>query len=195
MSNNMKKVLGALVIIALVGIMLGSFIKNKVEEEKKKALDNQPAAQEVSLNSEIGIGEGKKAPDFTLQTLDGESVTLSELQGKKVILNFWATWCPPCKSEMPYFQDYYEKYAEEDNVEIVAVNLTFQDKVDNVEAFVNGNGLTFPILLMEEPGINNTYKIVSIPSTFMIDTNGIIQKQIIGPLDEEALRNYVSKLD
>lgn len=179
-------------VIALVGIMVGTFIVNKLKEDKIE-IDEQPLTQEVDLKN--NDWKGQKAPDFTLQTLDGESVKLSDLQGKKVILNFWATWCPPCKSEMPHFQDYYEEYAKEDNVEILAVNLTIQDKVKDVDSFVENYGLTFPVLLLDKPGLNNTYKVISIPTTYMIDTNGVIQEQILGPLNTDELRDYVSQLD
>lgn len=192
MSSGMKKVIGAIVVIALVAIMVGTFVKNKMEENNAK-VDNP--GYEVPADSPQSVGQGQAAPDFTLNSLAGESITLSELQGKKVILNFWASWCGPCKDEMPYFQDYYEKYAKEDNVEIVAVNLTHMDEIEKVEEFVDTYGLTFPILIMDDKALQNTYKVFTIPSTFMINTKGEIEKQHLGPLDVEALRDYVANLD
>lgn len=185
MSNGMKKGIGAVIIIALVAIMVGSFMMNKFKENKITAATAGPKVATI----------GEVAPDFTLQTLDGKSVTLSELKGKKVVLNFWATWCPPCKEEMPHFQTYYEQYKEEDNVEIIAVNITYKDYIDKVGNFVETNSLTFPILLMEEDDISKAYKIFNIPSTFMINTKGEIEKQIVGPLDGEKLRDYVTNLE
>lgn len=96
---------------------------------------------------------------------------------------------------MPYFQEYYKKYAKKDNVEIVAVNLTFNDNLTNVQNFVKSYDLTFPILLMEEEGLNLTYKVYTIPSTFMINTKGEIEKQILGPLDLDTLRDYITNLE
>ncbi|NLY80174.1 MAG: redoxin domain-containing protein [Lysinibacillus sp.] len=188
----MKKALGALVVITLVAIMVGSFIKNKVEEANEPNVDTP--VYEVAADNPQSVGQGQVAPDFTLNTLDGESITLSELQGKKVVLNFWASWCGPCKEEMPYFQEYYEKYAAEDNVEIIAVNLTHMDKIEEVQEFVDIHSLTFPILMMEEKNLQTTYKVFTIPSTFMINTKGEIEKQILGPLDLEALRDYVTNM-
>lgn len=188
----MKKVIGAIVVIALVAIMVGTFVKDKIEEDNAK-IDN--LGYEVPADSPQSVGVGQVAPDFTLNTLTGEPVTLSELQGKKVVLNFWASWCGPCKDEMPYFQDYYEKYAKEDNVEIIAVNLTHMDDLEKVQGFVDTYGLTFPILIMDDKELQNTYKVFTIPSTFMINTKGEIEKQKLGPIDVEGLRDYVTKLD
>lgn len=195
MSNNMKKALGAIVIIALVAIAAGMFIHDKLEENKKNALDDDTPGYEVGKGSPQSVGLGKPAPDFTLNTLDGNPLTLSNLKGKKVILNFWATWCPPCKDEMPHFQEYYEKYAEEDNVEIVAVNYTLNDKMASVENFVKSYDLTFPVLLMEEEDVRETYKVYTLPSTFFINSKGVIEKQVLGPLDLDTLRNYVTALE
>lgn len=190
-----KKVISLVIIMLLVAIMLGTYVKNQIEASK--AIDDNRLGYEIDLeNNEQGIQKGQIAPDFTLNTLSGETVTLSDLKGKKVVLNFWATWCPPCKEEMPHFQDYYESYAEEDNVEIVAVNLTYSDgSIDNIQQFVDSFELSFPILLMEDEGINNTYQILTIPSTFMIDTEGRIQNNILGPVDESLLRDLVLNLD
>nr|MBO2505170.1 thiol-disulfide oxidoreductase [Bacilli bacterium] len=191
----MKKALGAIVIIALVAIAAGMFIHDKLEENKKNALDDDTPGYEVGKGSPQSVGLGKPAPDFTLNTLDGNPLTLSDLKGKKVILNFWATWCPPCKDEMPHFQEYYEKYAEEDNVEIVAVNYTLNDKMASVENFVKSYDLTFPVLLMEEEDVRETYKVYTLPSTFFINSKGVIEKQVLGPLDLDTLRNYVTALE
>jgi len=195
MSSNKKKVMGAILVIALVAIAAGLFIHDRLEENKKNTLDDDIPGYEVDESSPQSVALGELAPDFTLKTLDGKSVTLSDLKGKKVILNFWATWCPPCKDEMPHFQEYYEKYAEEDHVEILAVNYTIKDKIASVENFVKSYDLTFPVLLMEEEGINETYKVYTIPSTFFINTKGEIEKQILGPLDLDTLRDYVTELE
>ena len=96
--------------------------------DKSTAISEQAIGHEVALGEDVGLEKGQTAPDFTLINLQGEEVTLSELQGKKVVLNFWATWCPPCKAEMPHMQNYYEQYAAKDNVEIVGVNLTYSNE-------------------------------------------------------------------
>ncbi|MDN4492264.1 peroxiredoxin family protein [Ureibacillus aquaedulcis] len=192
-----KKAIGLSVVMILVVIMLGTYIKNQIEASE--AISEQAVSYEMDLNQEEGLEKGQVAPNFTLQTLTGETFTLSELKGKKVILNFWASWCPPCKKEMPHLQKYYEENAQDDNAVIVGVNITHAersvDQIKTVQQFVDSFDLTFPIPLMEEEGVDKLYQIITIPSTFMIDTEGRIQRQIVGPLDQEALRDYVKNLD
>ena len=102
---------------------------------------------EVALGEEVGLKKDQLAPNFTLFNLEGQDVTLSELRGKRVVLNFWATWCPPCEAEMPHMQRYYEKYAKEDNVEIVGVNLMYSngEKVEREEKFIDAFEIHFDI--------------------------------------------------
>lgn len=88
--------------------MLGTFINQQLKKTEAIA----QVGYEEDLTKEEGLQKGAMAPDFTLETLTGEKVTLSDLKGKKVILNFWATWCPPCRAEMPHLQTYYEDYAK-----------------------------------------------------------------------------------
>nr|WP_106783794.1 TlpA disulfide reductase family protein [Lysinibacillus timonensis] len=192
-----KSILGIIVILVLVVIMISGYIRNEMEASEKVNQQSQIQGYEVDLEKgEFGIKKGQIAPDFTLPTLTGETLTLSDLKGKRVLLNFWATWCPPCKKEMPDLQKYYEQYAELDNVEIVAVNLTYTDSsIDDVALFADSYGLTFPIPLMEDKTIGEPYQILTIPSTFMIDTEGKIQRQIVGPLNVDSIREYVSQLN
>ncbi|MFP3919059.1 TlpA disulfide reductase family protein [Lysinibacillus telephonicus] len=188
-----KKTIGLLIVMLLVVIMLGTYIKKQIEASE--AINDSALGYEMELGEE-GLERGQIAPDFTLKTLSGESYTLSDLKGKKVILNFWATWCPPCKEEMPHLQEYYEKYAEEENVEIIGVNLTYTDgSRETIQHFIDSYELTFPILLMEEDKLSSTYQVLTIPSTFMIDSKGRIQHHIVGPLNQKALKKYASSLD
>ena len=192
-----KKAIGLGMVMALIVIMLGTYIKDRIEASE--AISEQAVSYEMNLDQDEGLAKGQIAPNFTLQTLNGEKFTLSELKGKKVVLNFWATWCPPCKKEMPHLQKYYEEDAKEDNAIIVAVNLTHTerslDEIKTVEQFVESYDLTFPIPLMEENGVDKLYQIMTIPSTFMIDSEGRIQHHIVGPLDQKAIKEYVNSLD
>ena len=191
---NLKKNIGLVIVLALVLFTAGNYIKQQIG--KNEAISDNAKGYEVKLGEDVGLQKGQQAPDFTLTNLQGDEVTLSELQGKKVILNFWATWCPPCKAEMPHMQDYYKDYADKDNVEIVGVNLTYtNEKIEFIEQFVESYKLTFPILLEKTEVVAKKYEILTIPSTFFIDTEGKIQQQIIGPLDTNGLRDYVSNLN
>ncbi|RAK18469.1 peroxiredoxin [Anoxybacillus vitaminiphilus] len=139
-----------------------------------------------------GLDIGNAAPDFELKTLDGKSIRLSELQGKKVILNFWATWCPPCQAEMPEMQNFYEKYNED--VEILAVNLTSQDSRDKVASFIKEYGLTFPVVLDEEGDVLKLYKISPIPTSYMIDREGTIRHKYVGPMTYEQMVEFTKNI-
>lgn len=186
----MKKNSSLILILVLVVIMVGTYIKQQTE--KSQAIADNVKGQEV----ETGIANGQLAPDFTLINLAGEEVMLSDLRGQKVILNFWATWCPPCEAEMPHFQKYYEQYAKKDNVEILGVNATYaKEKVERVKQFTESYELTFPILLEPTGDVAQLYEVMTIPATFFIDEQGRVQRQIKGPLDLDALQGYVAELN
>lgn len=192
--EKMKKNIGIFIVLALVVTMLGTYIKKEID--RSNAINEQAKGYEVALGEQVGLKKDQIAPDFTLTNLQGEEVTLSDLRGKRVVLNFWATWCPPCEAEMPHMQQYYEKYGQEDNVEIVGVNLTYaKEKVERVEQFIKSYDITFPILLEKDETVASQYEILTIPSTYMIDRDGKIQKKIIGPLDLESLRDNVTQID
>lgn len=173
-----KKIIAAVVLIALFTIAIVQTMDKKVEEEKSVE------------TSGTGIQIGTKAPDFELKTLDGKTVKLSNLQGKKVVLNFWATWCPPCKAEMPEMQKYHEEINDE--VIILAVNI---DPQLDVQKFVDEMGITFTIPLDEEDLVSTDYQVISIPTTYFIDTKGIIQEKHIGSMTYDQMTDYISKID
>jgi len=138
--------------------------------------------------------KGFLAPDFTLETLDGESVTLSDLRGRALLVNFWATWCPPCRAEMPAFQKAYRDY-EEQGFMIVAVNATLQDNPTDIIAFVEEYGLSFPIVLDNNGAVNQLYQVRSLPTSFFINKEGIISEVVIGgPIAEALIRSRIEEL-
>lgn len=119
----------------------------------------------------IGLEKGDQAPDFELKTLDGQTASLSDYQGKKVLVNFWATWCKPCRTEMPDLDKIRSEY---DQVEVLAVNLTTTEKSeDHVAAFADELKLSFPILL-DQKGIQARYQVLSYPTTYILDEKGRI---------------------
>ena len=138
--------------------------------------------------------EGFLAPDFTLQTIDGETITLSDLRGQAVLVNLWATWCPPCRAEMPAIQKLYDEYKDQGLV-VLAVNMTYQDDPAAVLPFVQDHELSFPILLEETGNVASKYELRSLPSSFFIDRDGFIQEVVIGgPMSEALLRTRIGSI-
>ncbi len=135
---------------------------------------------------QVGIQIGDTAPDFQLASLDNKKVSLSALRGKKVVLNFWATWCPPCQQEMPDIEQYY-KNASHDKVIVLGVNLTIAEKnITNVKKFKDDFHLTFPILLEQKGEVSTQYQTRKIPTSYIIDSHGIIRSKMIGPMNRSG---------
>ncbi|MBU5260133.1 MULTISPECIES: TlpA family protein disulfide reductase [Bacillus] len=146
-----KKGMASAVLLVLIGLLVWNLLEPK-----------EPA---------IGLEKGDQAPDFELKTLDGQTASLSDYQGKKVLVNFWATWCKPCRTEMPDLDAIRSEY---DQVEVLAVNLTTTEKsADHVAAFADELKLSFPILL-DQKGIQARYQVLSYPTTYILDEKGRI---------------------
>jgi cytochrome c biogenesis protein CcmG, thiol:disulfide interchange protein DsbE len=137
---------------------------------------------------------GFTAPDFKLKTPDGEEYTLSELKGNAVLVNLWATWCPPCRAEMPAIDKMYKEYKDQGFV-VLAVNMTYQDDPTSVAPFIQEHALTFPILLEETGSVGAAYQLRSLPSSYFINRAGIIQEVVIGgPMSEALLRTRIEQI-
>lgn len=137
---------------------------------------------------------GFLAPDFTLNTLEGETVTLSALRGQAVIVNIWASWCLPCRAEMPALQTVYDEYADQ-GLALLAVNATSQDSVSAAVGFIDELGLDFPVLLDTDGDVGRMYQVSALPSTFFISPDGTIAEVVIGgPMAEALLRTRVERL-
>ncbi|MBF6633394.1 MAG: redoxin domain-containing protein [Planococcus sp. (in: Bacteria)] len=190
-----KKIIGLLVLAVMIAIVVIGAVKNNMADSD--ALDGMALGSDVDfLPTDEGLAKGEKAPDFLLTTLDGEEVKLSDYQGKKVLLNFWATWCPPCRAEMPHMQTYYDEQAKDENVVILAVNLTTEDKgLGKIEDFVEEFGLEFPIPMDENGDVGALYQAVSIPTSYAIDTEGRIQNKVVGPMDETMMEQLIQELE
>lgn len=139
-----------------------------------------------------GTRVGNLAPDFQLQDLEGQSVSLSSLRGKPVLLNFWATWCGPCRVEMPYIQRIFEEWSGRGLV-LLAVNIG--ENPAKAREFMQSNDLSFPVLLDTEEHTARKYNIRGIPTTYFIDKNGIIQDIKIGAFSSEGeIERKLSKI-
>ena len=134
---------------------------------------------------------GQRAPDFALLDPQGEPVRLSDLRGRPVVINFWATWCEPCREEMPALQ---RLYAERDGgVAVVAVN--FRETPDAAAAFVRELGLTFPVALDRQGEVAARYGVRGLPSSFFVDGGGVVRAVHFGPLDEQSLRQRLAETE
>lgn len=169
----LKKSLAQLIILILITLVVENTLTLKELKE------TTPAS--VTIAAQLG----HTAPDFELTTLTGERIKLSDYRGQTVILNFWATWCPPCRAEMPHMQSFHEN---QPNIVLLAVNLTKQDKgIGTITEFVEDYGLTFTIPLDENGKIGELYQINTIPTSYIINPDGIIREKVIGPMDEARM--------
>ena len=126
------------------------------------------------------------APDFVMQTMEDQEISFSELTGQPLLLNIWATWCPPCRNELPYFQQAFEKYGEQITFAMVSVD-SGEDAKTEVEEYLKENAFTFPVYLDTESNSLMTYGIGSIPVTVLVDAEGNIIAGQVGMLDEELV--------
>lgn len=137
---------------------------------------------------------GFAAPEFTLDLLEGGQVTLSELRGKAVVINLWASWCPPCRAEMPAIQAVYDRNRDR-GLEVLAVNTTFQDSEREAAAFVQQYGLTFSVPLDLTGIVSRQYQLRALPSTYFVDREGVIRKVVIGgPMSETTIQTTVEEI-
>ncbi|MCG0279029.1 MAG: TlpA family protein disulfide reductase [Thermanaeromonas sp.] len=149
----------------------------------------RPEAGKVEVRPEVGY----LAPDFTLPDMQGRTVALSQLKGKPVFLNFWATWCPPCRAEMPEIQEFFEKYRGE--VEVLAVNLISSERsLEEVKKFLQTNGYTFPVVLDTEDVATKLYLVRAIPTSYLVDAQGVIRLKYTGPLTLELLERALEEV-
>ena len=138
--------------------------------------------------------QGFLAPDFELHTPAGERIKLSDLRGQAVLVNLWATWCPPCRAEMQSIEKIYQEYKDE-GFTVLAVNMTYQDDPLSIMPFVNEQQLTFPILLDETGQMAKAYQLRSLPSSYFIRRDGIIYEVVIGgPMSEALLRTRIEDI-
>ncbi len=133
---------------------------------------------------------GALAPDFVVSDPDGNPIQLSAYRGKRVLLNFWATWCPPCRVEMPALQEAYTSYAGDDFV-ILAIN--YLESSEDIKAFLQSNGLTFPVGIDSSGEVFRSYRVASIPTSLFLDRNGVVLAVYRGPLTKEAIDQVLAR--
>lgn len=168
-------------------------IENEVSASQNNSMENESSAAEKSDNNE-DTQQLQAAPDFTVYDASGNQVNLSDYLGKPVILNFWASWCGPCKSEMPGFENMYKKYG--DQIQFLMINLTdgTTETVESASSFISDNGYTFPVFYDTDTDGAYTYGISSIPTTYLINTEGEVAAYAIGAVSESALENAIGMI-
>lgn len=165
--------------------------------EPRPSSQTNPSTEGTTSGKKPDVTEDIKkntAPDFTVLDKDGNTVRLSDKFGKPVVINFWATWCPPCKQELPDFDKLCKEYG--DRVVFMMVNLTdgYRDTVDGTKRFVSGKGYTFPVYFDTKDNAASAYNVSSIPQTTFIDAKGNIYTTRIGAMNEATLRSYLNSL-
>lgn len=152
-----------------------------------------PERSVIAQGAEAAALTAKPAPDFTLEALDGSQVSLSQYRGQVVLVNFWATWCPPCVREMPSLVRVYDQYKDQGFV-ILGINTTYQDDRTKAAQFALDNGVRFPVLLETDPEVTAGYGSRLMPTSYLIDRNGKIVYTRVGQVDEQNLSERVAAL-
>lgn len=150
-------------------------------------------AQAVVPPWEIEGLRAKEIPDFQIKDITGKTITNKELQGKVVLLNFWATWCRPCAQEMPAFERLYQRYKDKG---LVIVGISVDSETDFVKNFLKKISVTFPIAVDTKSEVANAYKVFTYPTTFLVDRHGVVQDFYLGSREweEEAFIGTLEKL-
>jgi len=177
---------GLLTSAALALALAASLIIN-VGLPERAAFTGQLTVGQVPVAPEIGA----LAPPFTKMTVDGRTIDLSELHGSPVIINFWATWCAPCLTEMPELQAVYEKYRAK-GLHLLAVNLG--ESPDTIQKWVQSLALTFEVVIDERQEVANQYYLRGQPSTYVVSPGGIITDIFFGPIDQSRLERTIAGL-
>ena len=180
--------MGILMLTGKMNAVTGALSSTETQEE---ATETEPEEEEEAAEEVKTI----PAIDFTLKDQYGNTHTLSDYKGKTVFLNFWATWCSPCRAEMPDIQKLYEEFQQEDVVilGVAAPNLGREKSEEGIKGFLEENGYTYPVVMDTEAEAFQAYGINSFPTTFMIDKDGNVFGYIPGQLSEETMRDIISQ--
>ena len=158
---------------------------------ERAAAKIEKASAGRALPKAIGVYAGAIAPNFRLSTLDGKELSLENQRGKAVVLNFWATWCGPCRSEMPALQQTYENFKAQG---MLLWGIDVGETPDQVEKFAKQIGITFPLLLDRDSKTSRTYRVFGLPTTVFVGRDGVITDVAIGAMDEQTLEKYVKRV-
>ena len=189
-----KIIIAVCIVIAIFGFVGVYALYNSLSDNYKT--DNlAPTSSETQSAQNDGQNDAENtdysAPDFTAQDENGDEVTLSSYFGKPIVLNLWASWCSPCKNEMPFFE---EAYKENKDIQFLMVNMTSGDDINDAKDFIKNEGYTFPVLYDINGEVGYVYQAQSLPMTIFIDKNGDMVTYGVGALDKETLQKGIDML-
>lgn len=182
--NRWKKSVSYVVLIAMalaIGVIVAPRVFPLEESPQETVLPSSPLV-------------GKPAPDFSLTTLDGAEVSLSQYRGQPVLINFWASWCLPCREEMPELVRVYESHKAE-GLMVLGVNITYSDTLPEVQAFATEFNISFPVLLDEDGTVTQKlYPVLGLPTSIFIHRDGIIARVQVGKMTGQQIDEYVAEI-
>jgi len=194
----MKKYLIVLILAIVVGGSIYTLNNYNTSNSKSNSSAGSTNSNTTQNNTSIQPIETNpnatktKAIDFKLKDLNGKELSLSDLKGKRVFLNFWATWCPPCKAEMPEIEKLYQE-TKNSNLVIVAVEIG--EPLSTVKPFIDSNKYNFKVLIDPDQSVAAQYNITSIPTSYFIDVDGNIISKNIGGMNIDQMKAYIKTLD
>ena len=189
-----------LIITLLVALILGASLlyKHLAPSINSNQLATQPNTNQSSnsSNSSTNTTEPQKVPvpEITVFDRDGNPHKLTDFKGKPIIMNFWATWCGYCKMEMPTFQKMYEKYGDDINFLIINMTDNERETVEKASEYIKSEGFTFPVYYDKNMSVANTYRVMSLPMTILIDADGYHAAHAVGAMDEDTLQEGIDML-
>ncbi len=175
------------IILGIGAIVITKHFNENTSTEQPESTYDESTSDETEVPKEL-------APDFAVVDKNGNKIKLSDMKGKPVVLNFWASWCGPCKSEMPDFEEAYKEYGDE--ITFMMVNLTDgnRETIDTAQNFIDGQGYTFPVYFDTESNGAAAYGVNSIPVTYFIDAEGYLVAYGRGALDADTLQSGIDML-
>lgn len=189
MEKQKKKILLIVGIVLAVVLFAGVYVLYQKLSSKYQpqgiGTENNSAKTQQDQDTETDSGDAYRAPDILVFDENGREVRLSDYVGKPVVLNFWASWCPPCKSEMPHFEEAYKTYPQ---VQFLMVNSTDTDTMSEAKQLIEENAYTFPVFYDNDGSAARIYRVYSLPQTFFIDSQGNLVTYAMGALGEEDLK-------
>ena len=181
----MRRIWKPLVLILVIGIMAADVFF----DQRAIAQSQTEAAVQSDLDLPVGTKVGELAPNFTGTSLDGETIRLSDLRGKTVLINVFASWCGPCRLEMPHLVEAADQFGDQ---EVVFVGINLQENPEAVEAFRDEFNVQFPLVLNEDGSLtNNLYTPIGLPTSWFIDQDGVVRYVFAGAMTREVLQNVL----